>query len=66
MGSKTEVIKIRIDSDVYTMVKRVAKREFRSYTKQINKILKDWAKKEEIVNIQNSVQHQQVSIDGAD
>ena len=46
MSKESEVIKIRVDSDVYVKIKRVANREYRSYTKQINKILKEWAKKE--------------------
>jgi len=46
MAKKTEVIKIRIDTEIYKKVKKIAKKEDRKYGAQINRILKDWAKKE--------------------
>jgi len=43
--NKTEVIKIRVDTEVYSKIKKVADKEDRKYSAQINRILKDWAKK---------------------
>lgn len=63
---KTEVVTVRIPVPIMNRVRKTAEKEMRYYTQQINEILKDWAKKEDVENIQNSVQHQQVSIDGAD
>lgn len=42
MSNKTEVIKIRIDSDIYENIKAIADKADRSYTKQINRALKEW------------------------
>lgn len=43
---ETVVIKIRVDREVYSKIKKVAEKEDRKYSAQINRILKDWAKKE--------------------
>jgi len=46
MTNKTTVIKIRVDREVYSKIKKVAEKEDRKYGAQINRILKEWAKKE--------------------
>ena len=43
--NKTEVIKFRVDREVYSKIKKIAEKEDRKYSAQINRILKDWAKK---------------------
>jgi hypothetical protein len=46
----TTVIHIRVDTEVYEKVKKAAEAEDRKYGAQINRILRDWALKQEKKN----------------